>query len=105
MTSEEAMKIKEIFDLCLQINVLNKHQVFFSLYTHTDSISIDICEGHWKKDKPTETHNLCYNTEKEKFFAGTGVYRTYRVILKVLEKILKEDMSHDVNRFLKTHAH
>lgn len=92
MTSQEAMRIKKLVELCLQINVVGKREVDFRLYAHIETMDIEVCQGQWQKDKPTKSYSCYYDREKDQRFAGSNIVQTYQELVKVLEKILKEDM-------------
>lgn len=92
MTSQEAMKIKRLVELCLQINVVGKSEVDFRLYPHIQTIDIEVCEGQWEKDKPIKSYSCYYDYEKYERLAGSELVQTYQEVVEALEKILREDM-------------
>lgn len=92
MTSQEAMKIKRLVELCLQINVVGKREVIFRLYPHIKIMDIEVCQGQWQKDKPTKSYGCYYDHEKDERLAGSELVQTYQEVVEVLEKILREDM-------------
>ena len=92
MTNQEAINIKRLVGLCLQINVFGKREVDFRLYSHIKAINIEIYKEQCENDKLPKTYSCYYDYGKDKRFAKSNIVQTYQEVVEVLEKILEEDM-------------
>lgn len=50
------IKVREIFNLALDVNLKTKHHAFFSLFPHTQSARVEIFESGWE---PDEKKSVC----------------------------------------------
>lgn len=61
MTSSVYTTLMKIFDLALQINNQGRHEVFFEIAPHVESISIRVFKDKWDKGiDPTNYYNIYY---------------------------------------------
>nr|DAR80475.1 MAG TPA: hypothetical protein [Caudoviricetes sp.] len=101
MTSEEAMRAKEVFDLCLQINVLKKREIFFETRPDLKVASVRIFTPHWEPGMEGEDCS-CYLNDID--LCHLRHRNNAQETIKRLKELLKEDMRHDIKRFPRAHA-
>ena len=101
MTSEEAMRAKEVFELCLQINILKKREVFFQTRPDFKVASVRIFTPHWKPGMEGEDCS-CYLNDID--LCHLRHRNNVQKTIKRLKELLKEDMRHDIKRFPRAHA-
>lgn len=73
MTNEEKKaqesrlgKVREIFNLALDVNLKTKHHVFFGLSPHVQSVSVEIYENGWERDKEKRVIMSAYYNDMER---------------------------------------
>lgn len=101
MTSEEAMRAKEVFELCLQINILKKREVFFETRPDFKVASVKIFTPHWGPGIEGEDCS-CYLNDID--LCHLRHRNNTQKTIKRLKEILKEDMSHDVKGIVRFYA-
>lgn len=101
MTSEEAMRAKEVFELCLQINVLKKREVFFETRPDLKVASVRIFTPHWEPGMEGEDCS-CYLNDID--LCHLRHRNNTQETIKRLKEILKEDISHDVKGIVRFYA-
>ena len=101
MTSEEAMRAKEVFELCLQINILKKREVFFQTRPDFKVASVRIFTPHWKPGMEGEDCS-CYLNDID--LCHLRHRNNTQKTIKRLKEILKEDISNDVKGIVRFYA-
>lgn len=59
------IKVMEIFNLALDVNLKTKHHAFFDLSPHVQSVRVEIYENGWERDKEKRIIMSAYYNDME----------------------------------------
>lgn len=84
-------KVREIFNLALDVNLKTEHHVFFSLSPHVQCVSVNIHENGWESNKEKYVDMSAYYNDMESTYAKSyllfNVY-SLQAIINVLRAVL-----------------